>query len=52
MMMWGAFDGSSLFEYIKHYLIPQLRRGRIIIWGIFDGVGLVLAVTLSAAPGP
>lgn len=32
MMLSGAFDGSSLFEYVKHCLIPKLRPGDIIIW--------------------
>jgi transposase len=32
MMIEGALDGDALEAYVKHFLVPQLRRGDIVIW--------------------
>ena len=32
MMIEGALDGDALEAYVAHFLVPQLRRGDIVIW--------------------
>lgn len=32
MMIDGALDGDALEAYVLHFLVPQLRRGDIVIW--------------------
>lgn len=32
MMIAGALDGAALEAYVEHFLVPQLRRGDIVIW--------------------
>ncbi|MDQ3253981.1 MAG: IS630 family transposase [Acidobacteriota bacterium] len=32
MMIEGAIDGEALELYVRHFLVPQLRPGDIVIW--------------------
>ena len=32
MMIEGALDSDALEAYVRHFLVPQLRRGDIVIW--------------------
>ncbi len=52
LMLVGAVDGDALEAYVVPFLVPQLRRGDIVIWDNVPTHKKLSVVAVLEATGP